>query len=322
MAYTAIGSNNGTGNGTLPTATIDRELFAKKFSTDVLKYFMDTNIMKALITNKSIDSGKSETFPVVGTATATDVSNDASELAIQNLKATEREIAIGDLTVAHAWITDLDKAMAHYDSQSAQSESIGRAIAKKVDTDVLAQVIAAGVVVDATTSLAAGLSVFDDDIFTTETSINNLDSGAKVYAAAVDAVTEEADKDTVGESYFVFRPAQYFMLLNNPANTGLTWVNDPYAQSGKVPMLLGKKVYYSPHFPALTGPAGVMDIDDVGGVLFSKEACGCLELMSLSTRVDYIPQRLSNLIVGKLAVGYGILNHACAINITSNVDVV
>jgi len=320
MAYSPIGSNNGTGDGSLPTATSDRELFAKKFSTDVLRYFMDTNIMKALITNRSIDSGKSESFPVVGNATAVDIANDGAELAVQNLKATEREIAIGDLTVAHSWITDLDKAMVHYDSQSAQAESIGRALAKKVDLDVLAKVIEAGAIVDSTAATTAGLKAFADDIYTAEISADVSD-GAGVYAAAVLAVTEEADKDTVGDSQFVFRPAQYFMLLNNPAQTGLTWVNDPAAQSGKVPMLLGKKVHFSPHFPAKTGPAGVLDIGDVAGVLFSKEAVGCLELMSVSTRIDYIPQRLSNLVVGKMAVGYGVLNHGCAINIKSSVDV-
>lgn len=312
MAYSPIGSNNGTGNGSLPTASSDRDLFAKKFSTDVLKYFMDTNIMKALITNKTIDSGKSESFPVVGNATAVDIANDGAELSVQNLKATEREIAIGDLTVAHAWITDLDKAMVHYDSQSAQAESIGRALAKKVDEDILAKVIEAGAVVDATAATAAGLLAFSDDIFTQEIS-GTLTTGAGVYAACVAAVAHEADSDTVGDSCFVFRPSQYFSLLNNPANTGLTWVNDPSAQSGKVPMLLGKKVYMSPHFPALAG--ATIALGEVGGVLFSKEAVGCLELMSVSTRVDYIPQRLSNLVVGKMAVGYGILNHGCAINI-------
>ena len=312
MAYSPIGSNNGTGDGSLPTATLDRELFAKKFSTDVLKYFMDTNIMKPLITNRTIDSGKSESFPVVGNATAVDIANDGAELAVQNLKATEREIAIGDLTVAHAWITDLDKAMAHYDSQSAQAESIGRALAKKVDTDVLSEVIAAGAIVNSTTASSYGLKAFSDDIYTVEIE-GDLTDGAGVYAAAVAAVTEEANKDTVGESQFVFRPSQYFMLLNNPAQTGLTWVNDPYAQSGKVPMLLGKKVHQSPHFPALAGAS--IAAGEVGGVLFSKEAVGCLELMSVSTRIDYIPQRLSNLVVGKMAVGYGVLNHACAINL-------
>lgn len=312
MAYNPIGSNNGTGTGALPTAAGDRTLFAKKFSTDVLRYFMDTNIMKELITCKSIDAGKSESFPIVGNATAVDIANDGAQLAVQNLKATEREIAIGDLTVAHAWITDLDKAMSHYDSQSAQSESIGRALAKKVDIDVLNKVIEAGTIVDSISATAAGLKAFSDDIFTAEVSAV-LTNGAGVYSACVDAVSEYTTKDAVGDPRFVFRPAQYFMLLNNPAQTGLTWVNDPNAQSGKVPMLLGKKVHYSPHFPALAG--ATIALGEVGGVLFSKEAVGCLELMSVSTRIDYIPQRLSNLVVGKMAVGYGVLNHSCAINI-------
>lgn len=312
MAYSPVGSNNGSGNGALPTAAGDRELFAKKFSTDVLRYFMDTNIMKALITCRTIDSGKSESFPVVGNATAVDIANDGAELAVQNLKATEREIVIGDLTVSHAWITDLDKAMAHYDTQSAQAESIGRALAKKVDKDVIAKVLKAGAVVDASSATAAGLKSFSDDIYTQEIS-TSLANGAAVYNACVLAETERTSKDTVGEPVFVFRPAQYFMLLNNPAQTGLTWVNDPSAQSGKVPMLLGKRVHFSPHFPALAGAS--IAAGEVGGVLFSKESVGCLELMSVSTRVDYIPQRLSNLVVGKMAVGYGILNHGCAINI-------
>jgi hypothetical protein len=315
MAYSPIGANNGTGTGATGAAqnALDRADFAVKFSTDVLRYFQDTNIMKAKITNRSISEGKSESFPVVGNATAVDIANDGAELAVQNLKTTTREILIGDLTVSHSWITDLDKAMAHYDSQSAQSESIGRAIAKKVDQDVLVKLIAAGAIVDAATSLSAGLPVFDDDVFTDIVS-GTLSTGAGVYAACVAAVTEESNKDTVGESEFVFRPSQYFMLLNNPAQTGLTWVNDPYAQSGKVPMLLGKKVSMSPHFPALAGSS--IATTEVGGVLFSKEAVGCLELMSINTRVDYIPQRLSNLVVGKMAVGYGILNHGCAINIS------
>ena len=211
--------------------------------------------------------------------------------------------------------------MAHYDSQSAQAESIGRALAKKVDTDALAQIIAAGAVVDSVTATAAGLRDFADDIYTAEIAAD-LSTGAGVYSSAVLAVTEKSEKDTVGEDEFVFRPAQYFMLLNNPAQTGLTWVNDEFAKSGKVPMLLGRKVSQSPHFPAQTGPAGVLQQDDVAGILFSKECVGMLELMSVSTRIDYIPQRLSNLVVGKMAVGYGILNHGCAINIKSSVLVV
>ena len=317
MAYNPIGANNGSQIGS--GSNLDqRELFAKKFSTDVLKYFMDTNVAKELVTNRSISSGKSESFPIVGNAVAVSHANDSLDLAIQNIKSTEREIVIGDLTVSHAYITDIDKAMVQYDAQSAQSESIGRALAKKVDQDVILEIIRAGTIVNTAAADAAtpALRAFDDDIFTAEISAP-LNDGAAVYNACVLAVTEESEKDTVGESVFLMRPAQYFMLLNNPASTGLTWVNDEYAQSGKVPMMLGKRVIKSPHFPSLSGLTGEMVLGDVGAVLFSKEAVGCLELMSVSTRVDYIPEKIASLVLGKMAVGYGILNHGCAINIKS-----
>lgn len=309
MAYTGTGSNNGAGS--------DRALFATKFSTDVLKFFMSTNVAKALVTNKTIESGKSEEFPVVGNATAQEIANDASELSIQNLKATSREIVIGAMTVAHAWITDLDAAMEHYDSQSSYVESIGRSLATLVDKKIIEKVIEAGSIVDATAATTAGLKAFDDDIFSQEVSLALADilDGSKIYTSMVAAVTEHADKDIVGEPVFLMRPAQYFALLNNSANTGLTWVNDPYAQSGKVPQVMGKRVLYSPHFPVGTGVGGVLATGDVAGVLFSKEAVGVLELLSVSIRTDYVPQRISHLITGKMALGYGILNHSCAINI-------
>lgn len=310
--YKGFGGNNGS-RSEADTLAEQRELFVKKFSTDVLRYFQDTNIMKELITNRTIESGKSESFPIVGNADAEEIENNAAELDVDTLRSTEREIVIGKMTIAKSWITDLDSAMSHYDAKSAQSESIGRALAKKVDFKVLETVISAGSVVDGPSATAAGLNDFaPDDIYTAEID-GALNTGIGVYSAAVLAVTEKTEKDTVGDDVFVFRPAQYFMLLNNPANTGLTWVNDEYAQSGKVPMLLGRRVLHSPHFPALAGAA--IATGEVGGVLFSKEAAGCLELMSINTRVDYIPQRVSNLIVGKMAVGYGILNHGCAINI-------
>jgi len=319
MAYEVIGSNNGTGDGSLPTQSVDRELFFKKLSTDVLRYFQSTNIAKALVTNRSIDSGKSEAFPVVGNSTAQEIANDASELDIRSIKSTEREIAIGNMTVAHSWITDLDSAMVHYDAKAAHTESIGRSLATLVDKRVIAEVIAASGIVDAATASTYGLRDFDDDIYTQPTDILIADvaDGAKVYQAMASMNVEYVDKDIVGSPVYLLRPQSYFSLLNNPANTGLTWVNDPFAMSGKVPQVLGRTVMTSPHFPAYTGVAGAPVAGETVGLLFSKESVGVLELLSISMRSDYIPLRLANLMVGKLALGYGVLNHGCAIGMNA-----
>ena len=307
MAYSSIGSNNGS-------SQTDRSLFEKKMSTDVLKYFQDTNVVKALVTVKSIENGKSEAFPVVGNVTAAEIDNDAAELSLQAISATEREILIGKMTVAHSWITDIDQAMVHYDNKSAQVESIGRSLAKLVDEKLILELASAANIVDSTTAGTYGLSAFTDDIYTQRTTlaIGDILDGAKVYAALASAMSHYRDQDMVGEPVFLLRPAQYFALLNNTANTGLTWVNDPYSMSGKVPQVLGAKVIYSPHFPAVT--AVTDDVIDMG-FLFSKEAVGMLELLSVSIRTDYVPTRVSNLITGKMACGYGVLNHGACIGI-------
>ena len=310
MAYNSSGENNGSGT--------ERELFERKAATDVLKYFMDTNVAKELVTNDSISSGKSKAFPVVGNATANSRDEKTlSELSLDSVKATEREIFIGDLTVAHSWISDLDDAMVNYNAKSAHVESIGRAIAKKVDQDVIAQVIIAGAIDDSTAATSAGLKDFDDDVYTVRpassviSSSTGVATGQEFYVALAAAMTEFRDKDAVGQPVYLLRPQAYYALLNNPANTGLTWVADPFAQSGKVPMVLGSKVVYSPHFATFstTGSA----TNDIG-VLFAKECVGALELLSVSIRTDYIPTRLADLMVGKMAIGYGILNHGSAIN--------
>lgn len=309
MAYNSVGENNGAGGGTA------RELFQQKAATDVLKYFKVTNVARPLITNESIDSGKSKSFPVVGNATAASRDEETlTELSLDSVKSTERVISIGDLTVAHSWVSDLDNAMVHYNAKSAHIESIGRALAKSVDQSIIAKLIEAGRIVDASAATTAGLKTFADDVFSSiNQDQNDFDSaltGSEVQTMMANAMTEFRDKDCVGEPVYILRPQPYYALLNNPAQTGLTWVNDEFAQSGKVPMILGAKVVQSPNFPAVSATTGD---ENAYGVLFAKEAVGILELLSVSIKTDYIPTRLADLMVGKMAVGYGILNHGSAI---------
>ena len=315
MAYGSIGANDGA----VLNGTVDRELFQKKAATDVLKYFQSTNVARPLITNDSIESGKSKSFPIVGNAEASSRKEAViTDLGDKSINATEREIIIGDLTVAHSWLSDLDEAMAHYNSKAAQIESIGRALAKKVDQDIILKVIEAAGVVDAAAATTAGLRDFStngDDVFTAKSerdivSVSGVATGEEVFLSMAAAMTEFRDKDAVGDPVFLLRPQHYFALLNNAQNSGVTWISDPHAQSGRVPMVLGSKVVYSPHFPAFVGTTGVTNCV---GLLFAKECAGILELLSVNVRVDYIPQKLAYLMAGKMAVGYGILNHGSAI---------
>lgn len=307
------GQNNATGD--------DRALFEKKMQTDVLRFFQSTNIAKELVTVKVIANGKSAAFPVVGNASA-NYHEVGVELDGTKIKATEREITIDKVLEAHAYEPDIDEAMVHYDANSAYNESIGRALGKKYDQDLFRMIAKAAFIENATDATAAGLLDFDDDLYTTITSFATAGDeikGDKVYAKIVEMITQWVEKDIVGEPVIVLQPASYYALLNNPSQTGMTWANDEASQSGKVPMVLGKKVLTSPHIPQANDSANTAvlakyraNFTNLVGLMFSKEAVGALELMSLQLRSDYVPTRLSTLIVGKMLVGFGILNHSAA----------
>ena len=176
---------------------------------------------------------------------------------------------------------------------------------------------------DSTDAAAAGLKAFDDDVYTTSVEFDATNDeliGAKVYAKIVEAIAQWTEKDVVGEPVIVLQPKSYYALLNNPAQTGMTWANDEASQSGKVPLVLGKRVLTSPHVPQADDSANTAlnakyraNFTDIVGLVFSKEAVGALQLVGLTMRSDYIPTRLADLMVGKMAVGFGILNHSCAI---------
>jgi len=311
---TRPGQNNGSGD--------DRALFEKKMMTDVLRFFQSTNIAKELVTVKTIDQGKSAAFPVVGNVTA-QYHTVGVELDTTKAIHTEREITIDSILEAHVYVDDIDEAMVHYDANSAYNEAIGRSLGKRYDQDLFRMIAIAALVVEGTTATAAGLLSFSDDIYTTSVafaSANDELLGDKVYAKIVEAIAQWTEKDIVGEPVIVLQPKSYYALLNNPANTGLTWVNDPNVQSGRVPLVLGKRVMTSPHLPQADDSSNTAlaakyraDFSDIVGLIFAKEAVGALEMISMQLRSDYVPTRLSTLIVGKMLVGFGILNHSAAI---------
>lgn len=315
------GQNNNAGD--------DRALFEKKMQTDVLRFFQSTNVAKELVTVKTIQHGKSAAFPVVGNASAT-YHEVGTELGNKKIASTEREITIDKILEAHTYVPDIDDAMVHYDANSAYNEAIGRALGKKYDQDLFRMIAKAAFISDSTDASNAGLLAFADDIYTDSVSFAAADDevkGDKVYAKIVEVITQWVEKDIVGEPVVVLQPESYYALLNNPAQTGMTWANDEASQSGKVPMVLGKKVLTSPHIPKSddSSNAAVLskyqgDFSNLQGLVFSKEAVGALELMSLQLRSDYVPTRLSTLIVGKMLVGFGILNHSTAIPLMKYVE--
>ena len=108
-------------------------LFMKIFSGEVLAAFEEVNVMKNLHRMRTIDHGKSASFPILGKAAARYHTPGTAILGSNKIATSERVINIDDLLIADVAIYDLDDAKNHYDVRGEYSRQLGFALAREFD---------------------------------------------------------------------------------------------------------------------------------------------------------------------------------------------
>ncbi len=108
-------------------------LFMKIFSGEVLAAFDEVNVMKDLHRVRTIDHGKSASFPILGKASARYHVAGEPILGSNKIATSERVINIDDLLIADVAIYDLDDAKNHYDVRQEYSKQLGQALAREFD---------------------------------------------------------------------------------------------------------------------------------------------------------------------------------------------
>ena len=124
--------------GQLNGAGVAQVQFLKVFAGEVLTTFDETNLMKPLHMTRTISSGKSATFPVVGTAAA-EYHVPGAEIPGVAQKHAEQVVIIDGLLISHVFISNLDEAMNHYDVRGPYAHNLGQALANRFDRNCLVQ---------------------------------------------------------------------------------------------------------------------------------------------------------------------------------------
>jgi len=92
------------------TGTNFNELFLKIFSGEVLTSFAENNIFnEQLHSVRTITSGKSASFPVLGTATAAYHTVGTPLVGANQIQANEKIISIDDLLIAQSFVANIDE---------------------------------------------------------------------------------------------------------------------------------------------------------------------------------------------------------------------
>ena len=302
------------------------ELFLKVFSGEVLTSFTRNNIFnEQLHSVRTIASGKSASFPVLGTATAAYHSVGTPLVGANQIKANEKIITIDDLLISQAFVAQIDELKNHYDVRATYADELGKALAKQYDINV-AKVIANAS--RASTTLSGGnggtvLTLASGN--TNSAAVTGDELAAAIYDIA--QTFDERDIPTT-DRFCVLPPAEYYKLAETATRTVDTDFNpqgNGSFASGKIQQIAGIPVMMSNSVPqtnrsAVTGENNTYSGDDSKtiGLVFHKSAVGTVKLMDMKTEIsgsDYNLMYQGTLMIAKYLLGHGVLRPECAATI-------
>ena len=299
MAYI---HSNAIGSNTISTAS-DRAIALKVFSGEVLTSFEENNIFMGLVQTRTIASGKSAQFPVIGSYTdAVTEHVPGTDIAVNGIAAGERVITIDNLKYASVFVDSFEEAMAHYEVRGQYSTEMGRKLAQTIDGDVVAVLrTCVGSVLAATGQPTAETVAIDAGVLTADTA---QEAGDKIIDAMFQAQTKLDEKDVPGERYVAVTPATYYKLVQSSKGTNSDYtVSNGGIDSGKITKIAGNNILVSNRLAA-----GEI-------ILFTSNAVGIVKLLDIKSEANYIPEKLGDLLTSSYAMGYGVLNPGCVVTI-------
>ena len=312
-------------------------LYLKLFSGEMFKAYESACIAKGTVQNRTLRNGKSMQFIFTGRMQAEYHTPGTPILGSGDPPVAEKTILMDDLLISSAFIYDLDETLAHYSLRSEISKKIGHALAEAYDKKVFRTIALAAREAHPVTA-APGPEPGG--------SIINLGSGNQYNAQSlVDAFFEAAsildEKNVPREGRFaVLSPRQYYALISQVDSNIL---NRDYGNSqGNLNSgeglyeIAGISIKRSNNLPFMvtgTGTAGAVarvdgenndysgDFTNSCGLIYMKDAAGVVEGIGPSVQTtgsDVKTMYQGDVIVGRLAMGVGTLNPACAIELQAS----
>lgn len=308
--------------GQINSAGDPKALFMKVFAGEVLTAFKENCVTEDKHMVRTIQNGKSAQFPILGKINA-EYHTPGKEINGLNLPANERVITIDDLLISHAFISNLDEAMNHYDVRGPYSQELGRALAYTYDKHILQLAVMAARDTSPVSTEVGGGKVTDPSMLT--------DLSAEKLVAALFSAARTLDEKAIPEDdrFAFLNPAAYYLLAQNTKIMNRYWGGEGEYAGAKVLRVAGLNVVKTIHAPfgqnipnggvqAGTGNKYAVNASSTVGVVMHKAAVGTVKLMDMAMESQYDIRRQGTLMVAKYAMGHGILRPAAAVELATS----
>jgi len=221
-------------------------LFLKVFAGEVLTSFERASKTQGADMERSISSGKSATFPVMGRVDAS-YHTAGAEITGSDINHNEKVITINDLLISSVFLSNIEEAKNHWDVRSAYSQEIGRALAFTKDKHILQTIgqAAQGSANVADTSYASGTVLTNTGIAsaTASTAANAMIDSLFDAAKQLDANYVPSE----GRKCFM-RLEEYYKLANATNAVNVDFSGKGSIADGKVLKIAGIELVPVAHF--------------------------------------------------------------------------
>ena len=302
-------------------------LFLKQFAGEVITSFEQASKTTGADMVRSISSGKSASFPVMGRIAAA-YHQAGNEITGSTVNHNEKVITINDLLTSSVFLSNIEEAKAHYDVRSGYSMEIGRALAFQKDKHILQTIGQASLASASVTGGDATTNVVNTGIASSTDA-----TAANAMIDAIFASAKELDANYVpseGRKCFM-RLEEYYKLANgtNAVNVDFTGSSNGGISTGKVMKIAGIELVPVPHFVSSNVTSGVaagsataggstpqaVNLANFVALVSHPSAVGTVKLMDLSVEKEYEIRRQGTLMVAKYAMGHGVLRPEAAVGI-------
>lgn len=321
MALTVQNIGNNSGTRGLPT---DMDNSIEIYSGMVLTSFERKTLFLGLVMTKTIESGSSVQFPVIGQGSDTDTNTHVpgTDLSMSTIPVKERVINIDALEYYAMAIDKFEEKVLHFETRNELAKQAGEALAVKIDKAVGSEILTASQTsgtIGGSAIQADGTEIVNDVIATGATPE---DKGNALIEAVFSGVATLEGKDVTGEKYLVVSPLTYSYLAQSKAvNHDIIEGSNGGINTGKVMSVAGIKIYKSNYIPtAAVGQTagvavGLTNTRTIQALLFTEECVGVVKLMDVTSEANYIPEQLATLLTSYYSYGMGVLKpgSACVI---------
>ena len=191
-------------SGAINNAGDNKALWLKIFSGEVLTEFRQTTQFSDRHKMRTITSGKSAQFPVLGgLPAATKYLAQGASVVQGVINSAEQIITIDGFLYESLFLSKIDEAFSHYDVRQEYSTQLGKSMAQNLDKNIASTAILAARAANVVTGQDGGSIVVNASAKT---------DGNALFAALF-AARQTLDEKNIDESASAFiLPAQYYLL--------------------------------------------------------------------------------------------------------------